>query len=218
MTSGEELGTGTEFSIEILDPLLADPVKEILQKKHWKRTKEKKILSLKFLLNIVFAPFSLAKCCRLLYGSYMFIPSIIYFSVLLAFFVILHIIQVGVGGAYALAWVCYIVFAFSVSLVRQGAREKLNIAGNILEDFCISLFLYPSVILQMQISLENTVNVTPDKRRIRNMKEAVDQGPINGKQIQMTGYTNGGVQLDHDNNLQAQNSQLPAIVTYTKEE
>ena len=35
----------------------------------------------------------------------------------------------GVGGAYALAWVCYIVFAFSVSLVRQGAREKLNIAG-----------------------------------------------------------------------------------------
>jgi len=218
MTSGEELGTGTEFSIEILDPLLADPVKEILQKKHWKRTKEKMILSLKFLLNIVFAPFSLAKCCRLLYGSYMFIPSIIYFSVLLAFFVILHIIQVGVGGAYALAWVCYIVFAFSVSLVRQGAREKLNIAGNILEDFCISLFLYPSVILQMQISLENTVNVTPDKRRIRNMSEAVDQGPINGKQIQMTGYTNGGVQLDHDNNLQAQNSQLPAIVTYTKEE
>lgn len=53
--------------------------------------------------------------------------GILYFSL-----GILHSdIFTGVQGMYALAWVSYIIFAFSVSLVRQAAREKLNIAGTL---------------------------------------------------------------------------------------
>jgi len=198
ITSGEITEKENEFAIDILDPLLADPVKEIFERKHFKRTRGKMVLALKFIMNTVCAPFSLAKSCRLLYGSYMFLPSLIFFSVLLSLFVILHIIEIRVQGLYALAWVAYIIFAFSVSLIRQAAREKLAIPGNIIEDFCISMFLYPSVALQVQISLENTINVTPDKRRISNMNTmngGAEQGTSNGKHIQMTGHVNNGAAL-----------------------
>eukprot|EP00088_Acartia_fossae_P056450 TRINITY_DN6574_c0_g1_i10.p1 TRINITY_DN6574_c0_g1~~TRINITY_DN6574_c0_g1_i10.p1 ORF type:complete len:871 (-),score=132.30 TRINITY_DN6574_c0_g1_i10:960-3572(-) len=227
MTSGEIIDEKKEFAIDILDPLLADPIKEIFQRQHFKRTKTKLLLFIKFLINIPLAPFSLGKCCKYIYGSYTMIPAIIYFTLLLALFVILHILEVGVPGCYALAWVSYIAFAFSVSVVRQAARQKLDIQGNILEDFCVSLFLYPSVVLQILESLDNMVNVTPDKRT--NSRNGVrpalyEVEPVDKGSIQMTGYVNGGIQMGngdseaHVNGGQDLRSNVPATFVYTSEE
>ena len=43
----------------------------------------------------------------------------------------------------------------------------LSMLGNPVEDFFLSLVIYPSVVLQMLDSLNNSINVTPDKRSYR---------------------------------------------------
>jgi len=204
ITSGEYDTNQNDFQISVLDPLMTDPLTEMFGKQHIQRTKENLMLFGKFLINIVIAPINIARCCKLLYGTHTMIPSLIYFSSFLALFVILHIAQIGSSGCYALAWVSYIIFTCSIATVRSAARHKLSIPGNILIDFCLSLFLYPSVVLQMLISLQNTFNVTPDKR---NMK----------------GHLNGGAEMTDSPTMQdvkvgQRQNGIPTTITFAKEE
>merc|ERR1712183_1034695 len=74
-----------------------------------------------------------------------FWPVVVSLSFFLLMFVILHVLQIVVEGAWALAWISYIAFGSGVSFVRTRARNHLNIPGHPLEDFCLSLLLYPSV-------------------------------------------------------------------------
>merc|ERR1719414_203711 len=125
-------------------------------------------------MNIVMAPYSGAECSKLVYGSAFFVPTLLFLSVTPALAITLLSLQTVFAGSWALGVVCYIVFTFAISVIRQGAREKLNIPGNPLEDFFLSLILYPAVVVQMLETLNITVNVTPDKRTLKSDMKGED--------------------------------------------
>jgi len=167
VAAGETTPDTPTFHIDILDPLLADPFIEIFSASYRKRTKSRIVLLGKFLMNIVMAPYSAAECSKLVYGSSYFVPTLLFLSVTPSLAITLLSLQTVFDGSWALGVVCYIVFTFAISIIRQGAREKLNIPGSPLEDFFLSVILYPSVVVQMQETLNYSVNVTPDKRSLK---------------------------------------------------
>jgi len=171
VAAGEAEGRPS-FHIDILDPFLADPMVELFSPEFRKRTKENAKLFGHVLLNIFITPYSVAKCCRLLYGSRTFYPVLLSLSVLLILIPVLHILHFtgAVHGCWSLAWVSYLLFVFIIAVVRLKARNKLNIPGSPLEDYCVALVLYPSVVLQMTISMEAVVNVTPEKKQRCSVK------------------------------------------------
>merc|ERR1719154_54839 len=138
---------GPLFLIDILDPFFTDPFDQVVSK----FSSSLKLL-LKFIINIVLAPMTSAKTASRVFSSSCFWPVLISLSIFLLMFVILHLLQLVVDGAWALAWISYIAFGSGVSMIRTRARNHLNISGHPLEDLCLSLLLYPSVAMQMEVS------------------------------------------------------------------
>ena len=56
------------------------------------------------------------------------------------------------GGSWSLAWLSYMSFCAVMAAVRTEVREAAGIRGNILEDLCLCLVLYPAVALQMDVT------------------------------------------------------------------
>ena len=50
-------------------------------------------------------------------------------------------------------------------IVVRGTWINTVDSGSPMEDFFVSLLLYPSVVLQMMISVEANINVTPEKKK-----------------------------------------------------
>ncbi|XP_023341703.1 uncharacterized protein LOC111711551 [Eurytemora carolleeae] len=144
---------GQSFNIDILDTLLADPIAEMVSLSFHKRTKRRLILLSKFFLNIFAAPYSVAKSSALVSGSESYLTKLISLYTFLLLFIILHALQPVVDGFWAMAWVSYIIHSFIIATVRQSVREHLSIPGGLIEDFLISLILYPAVAVQMEHSL-----------------------------------------------------------------
>ena len=61
-----------------------------------------------------------------------------------------------VGGSWSLAWLSYMSFCAVVAAVRTEVREAAGIRGNILEDLCLCLVIYPAVALQMDVTTRPT--------------------------------------------------------------
>jgi len=210
IAAGDTCENEPAFSIDVLDPLLADPIKELFSSDFSERTWKKITLFVKFLVNIFSAPYSMAKTYRLLHGSAYFLPIIIVGYTLLSLSVIFQILQIVISGAWALGLVLYVVFAFMMGVVRSGARDKLGIPGSPLEDFCVSLLLYPSVALQMVTTMENTRNVTPMKLEMKERRGRLNTALSTSDDADLT--------LSKDDLKEKPlKMDIPASTTYTEE-
>ena len=53
-------------------------------------------------------------------------------------------------GIYALGWVFYLGFVTIITTTRVSIRNRYGINGNPIEDFFAVLFVYPSVMIQLE--------------------------------------------------------------------
>jgi len=149
--SGErEVNPKDDWPIHLLDPFFAAPFPKLLANfsTHTR-------LFFGFLRNILLAPWSLARVAGRLHGPAAFWPVLTSLSLLLSLTVVLPITQrllPGADGAWALGIIAYAAFAFSTSALRGQARERLGVTGGALEDFLLTLVLYPSVALQLDLA------------------------------------------------------------------
>jgi len=154
---------GPSFDIDILDPFFTNPFDEVVSN-IFPTFK----LFLRFLANLLLAPLTVAKTSSRVISPSSFWPVLISLSFFLLMFIFLHILQIIVDGAWALAWCAFIAFSSGVSIVRSRTRNHLDIPGHSLEDFCLSLLLYPSVTMQMELSTR------PDNKQREVMMEKVN--------------------------------------------
>ena len=59
-------------------------------------------------------------------------------------------------GAYVFGWIFYFIFVGEVTLVRAEVRTHLSVSGHPVLDFLFSLFLYPSVAVQLEHATRET--------------------------------------------------------------
>ena len=76
------------FDVHILDPFFTDPLDEVLSK----ITLTSKLF-IKFLINLVFAPLSVAKTSSIVISASSFWPVLLSLSIFFFFFVFLHFLQ-----------------------------------------------------------------------------------------------------------------------------
>merc|ERR1712227_758630 len=89
--------------------------------------------------------------------------TLISLSVFLMLFVLLHLIQLAADGAFVFGWIFYIVFCAGVGIVRGEIRSFYDIGGHPIEDFLFSLFLYPSVAVQIDVQTRDIDNDVKSK-------------------------------------------------------
>ncbi len=104
---------GPTFAMGIFDPFAPQPYNEIRQ--HLKRTGD---LFVGFVVNIVMAPWTVAKVNRRLNGSqgswFITVISLMTFGL----FILFHILELSFNGAWAIAWFWYIGFSTIMTAVR----------------------------------------------------------------------------------------------------
>merc|ERR1712183_671737 len=83
-----------------------------------------------------------------------FWPVVVSLSFFLLMFVILHVLQIVVEGAWALAWISYIAFGSGVSFVRTRARNLLPQPTAV-----------PKCCLQMEMSTREEKNAIPGEEK-----------------------------------------------------
>ncbi len=136
---------GPQFSIGLFDPLAAKPLKVLV-----KNQKVAIDLFLKFAMNIVMAPWTVAVSAHRLEEEkgklWLHTLATIPFFVLS---IIFFLLELAANGCWAIGWFWYLSFVISMTGVRLNARAKLNIDGNVFEDFFASLFFYPCVAVQL---------------------------------------------------------------------
>lgn len=120
--------------------------------------KETRKLAGSFLLNIFIAPIKLAKIAGKIYLkgaelSRWWAYGTLYIP-LFSMTIIFGVLQLTYSWSWAIAFFLYLTFCGCIAIVRMEVREKLGICGNILEDFLLSVLLYPGVIVQMERTLE----------------------------------------------------------------
>ena len=114
-----------------------------------------------FILNIFIAPITISKVAGNIYNTSeqksrksAFLCGMV--TLLFGSFVTFSILQFKFDWSWAIALFMYLGFCVCVATVRMHTREKLNISGHIVEDFASTLFFYPSVVLQLKMTLEDT--------------------------------------------------------------
>ena len=71
-------------------------------------------------------------------------------AVFLFLAIFFQLLQLAVDGAYVFGWIFYFIFVGEVTLVRAEVRTHLSVSGHPVLDFLFSLFLYPSVAVQLE--------------------------------------------------------------------
>jgi len=150
--SGDRDPRLSTFSLHILDPFFSDPFPKVLSRL-WIHFR----LFMAFVRNILIAPFTLAKVAGRLHGKSAFWPTFVALSLLLSFSIILNLCEsliFKLDGAWSLAIVVYVIFSFLTGTLRGQVRDRMDISGSSVEDFLLSLILYPSVALQVDLATE----------------------------------------------------------------
>lgn len=148
MASGDLDPSGPQFKIGLFDPIGAEPYKDLFSKK-----REKLSLFLKYIQNIILAQWTVAVSAHRLEDKkanfwYYFIPMASFFILTILF----HLLELAIHGCWAIGWFWYLSFVLSVTGVRLSARRKFGIDGNVFEDFFSSLFFYPCVAVQLDLT------------------------------------------------------------------
>ena len=120
-----------------------------------------------FCFNILAAPFTVAVSVSKVRGSSNSpsLPTLIPLALLLLLAVLLQVLELAAKGVFVFAWVFYIMFCAGVSISRGEFRRHLDIDGHPLEDFLLSLILYPSVAVQMDLT---TKRILASRRQVIN--------------------------------------------------
>ena len=154
-----------KFDIEILDPFFTDPFCDLTSKILSNRVK----LFMSFCFNILAAPFTVAVAVSRVKGSSSSnspsLPTFIPLALLLVLAVLLQVLELAAEGVVVFALVFYIMFCAGVSITRGEVRRHLDIDGHPLEDFLLSLILYPSVAVQMDLT---TKRILASRRQVIN--------------------------------------------------
>ena len=106
------------------------------------------------LMNTVLAPFTLAAVASQVYArppekcsSFWIYLSI--FTALFSAIVLLLLLRIKFQWAWALAFFGHLTFCACIATIRKHVREKLDITGQVIEDFLVSLLLFPCVVLHL---------------------------------------------------------------------
>ena len=116
-----------------------------------------------FALNIFIAPLTLSKVAGYIYNTSKdttrkFTTFHVTLPLLFIGFVTFSVLHCKYEWAWAIAFLMYASFCGCVATIRMNARKKLNISGHVIEDIASSLILYPSVAVQLNMLLENTLD------------------------------------------------------------
>ena len=113
----------------------------------------------KMLFNIPFASYTMAKVgCKVYkssslrhqFGFYNFI----FFSLFLTS-IVLSCLEFVMKDIWVIGLFFYLCFCTCLSLIRRNTRHQLKIEGNVVEDFLVSVFLYPCAAVQLELTTES---------------------------------------------------------------
>jgi len=138
------------WPIHLLDPFFSDPFPKMLS-----NLSTHTRLCWGFIRNIFLAPWTLARVAGRLHGPSARWPVLVWLSLLLGLCVLMPVTQrlvPGAEGAWALGVISYGAFSFGTCTIRGQARQRLNLVGSTAEDFLLTVALYPSVALQMDLA------------------------------------------------------------------
>ena len=146
---------GPKFSVGLFDCWAAHPYNQIKME-----SKMIGYLFIKFLKNIFIAPWKLAVVkARLSASDKTWLYSIPYISFFVAF-ILLEFMELSYNGCWAIGVFFYLCFVTCLAAVRVQCRQRFGINGNPFEDFFAALFLYPNVILQLEMETKTLEIVT----------------------------------------------------------
>ena len=87
------------------------------------------------------------------------LPYLTIFGGLFVSSIFFFVLQILLDGSWAIGLFLYLCFCCYIARLRMMSRKKLLITGHPIEDFLCSILLYPSVTMQ----LEMTLNLGKDK-------------------------------------------------------
>ena len=111
-------------------------------------------------MNIILAPLTLANVATHIYTKtngqkdLRFWIFLVFYSVVFVLTISFSVLQIIFPWAWAIGFVGHLIFGCCTAVIRKRIREELNIQGHIIEDFVASILLYPSVVLQMKMTLD----------------------------------------------------------------
>ena len=76
-----------------------------------------------------------------------------------------QLLKLAVDGSFVFGWIFYMMFTGGVCIVRSEVRSHLNISGHPVLDFLFSLFLYPSVAVQLEHATRETTREATRERK-----------------------------------------------------
>ncbi len=145
VAAGDLDPNGPKFAIGLFDPFFAHPWKVIRKERKWSMK-----LFLGFLKNLVAAPQSISVANQRLNGkSGSWFVTFAAWSTFWAA-VLFHILQAAFDGGWAFGWFFYLCFASIATAIRLQLRGRLDIKGNVWEDFFSALIFYPCCALQVK--------------------------------------------------------------------
>ena len=117
------------------------------------------ILFGRFLFNIPFASFTMAKVGQRVYTSfrirkYYCLYTTCYFTLFFSS-VVMYATEIWIKGAWVIGLFLYFSFCGCLAVLRKDLRDKLEINGSIIEDFFVSVIIYPSVAVQLETEIAN---------------------------------------------------------------
>ena len=114
--------------------------------------------------TIFLAPIPLSKVAAVVYSPSTekpkhALPYLTIFGGLFVSAIFFFALQILLDGSWAIGLFLYTCFCCYIARLRLVTRKKLLISGHAIEDFLCSFILYPSVIMQ----LEMTLNLVKDE-------------------------------------------------------
>ena len=111
-----------------------------------------------FVKTIFVAPIPLSKVAAVVYSPSTekpksALPHLTIFGGLFISSIFFFALQILFDGSWAIGLFLYICFCCYIARLRMVARKKLYIPGHAIEDFLCSIILYPSVIMQLEMTL-----------------------------------------------------------------
>jgi hypothetical protein len=135
--AGDMSGPGPQFSLELAD-IFCKPMETV--------PNGSKPTIVAFLINTVCPPLAISSHNNIFYT--------IVSTVLWLAFIVLHFVEIGAQGWWAMAWMSYTMMALIVWDVRGKARATHGVTGNMIEDFFAALLFHGGVLTQVVAGAE----------------------------------------------------------------
>jgi len=151
VAKGSSNPKGPGFECGLFDPLAGQPFKTM---------KMERVVKLfgKFIFNIPFAPLTVTKVGSKIYNirkRHVYCLSTMFLFGLFIMSIVLCVLEFVISGMWAIGLFVYLCFCACMAVVRGKIRDRLRIEGSIIEDFLVSVILYPSVAVQLEVTMDN---------------------------------------------------------------